>query len=77
MLQNHLGCSLKWLCNILKVSTNSVEPGVRAITDLDYGWLVFSLNKTCMSIDIHISIYFALVNNVEPVFQVINKLDYG
>ena len=41
MLHNHRGRSPRWLCNIPKVSINSVVPGISAITDLDYGWLAF------------------------------------
>ena len=38
MLHNQRGRSLRWLCNIAKVSINSVEPRHSAITDLDY-WI--------------------------------------
>ena len=37
MLHNQRGQSPRWLCNIAKVSINSVEPRHSAITDLDYG----------------------------------------
>ena len=52
MLHNHWRHRLWWLCNIPKVSINSLEPRIWAITDLDYCWLVFPWNKTYMSIDI-------------------------
>ena len=39
MLHNHQGRSPRWLCNIPKVSINSIVPRIRTITDLDYGWL--------------------------------------
>ena len=45
MLHNHRGQSPRWLCNILKVSINSVVPGISGITDLDYGWLAFFLKQ--------------------------------
>ena len=45
MLHNHQGYSLRWSCNIPTVSMNIIEPGIRAITDLDYGWLVFFSKK--------------------------------
>ena len=37
MLHDHQGCSSRWLCNILKVSIYSVEPGIYTIIDLLYG----------------------------------------
>ena len=52
MLHNHQGFSQRRLCNISKISINSIESGIRAVTNLAYGWLTFFLNKICMSIDI-------------------------
>ena len=40
------------VCTIPKVSISSIEPGIQVITDLDYGWLSFFLNKTSTSINI-------------------------
>ena len=49
-------------------------PGIRAITDLHYGLLVFFLNKAYVSIGIS---QYVLINNIEPVFLVITDLDHG
>ena len=45
---------------------NSVDPGIWAITVLDYGWLALFSNKTC--IYLHILVYFVLISNIKPVF---------
>ena len=58
MLHNHWGCNPRWLYGIPKVSINSVEPRIHAITDLDYSRLAFSSNKTCVRIDISRYILF-------------------
>ena len=78
-IANHQGHSLRWLYNILKVSINSVEPGIHAITDLDYGSLAFYLNKTCMSILTYLGI-FCFSKQCRAyvyVFVVITDLDHG
>ena len=74
MLHNHRGCSPRWLCNILKVSINSVESGICTITDLEYGWLAFFWKN------FHFYQYnlrqFVSVNNIEPGFRAITDLKY-
>ena len=53
MLHNYLRVCPQLLYNIPMISINSIEPVIRAITDLlEYGWLVFFSNKPCESIDI-------------------------
>lgn len=37
VLHNQQGGSPRWLCNIVRVSMNSIEPRHSAITNLDYG----------------------------------------
>ena len=48
---------------------HSVEAGIWAITDLNYGWVALFSNKSYVSIDIPQDILFASINNREPGFQ--------
>ena len=53
MLHNDLRLCPQLLYNIPMISINSIEPVIQAITGiLEYGWLVFFLNKPYVSIDI-------------------------
>ena len=73
MLHNYHRYNLRWLCNIAKVSINSGEPDIRAITHLDYDWLAFFSNVILACL----LVYFVSVNNVEPVFLVITDSGHG
>ena len=58
---NHQGHRLRWLCNILKVSINSIEPWMRAITDLDYGLLAFFwIRPVCLTTYAYLCIFWPL-----------------